>query len=126
MSVSVSTSCVHLGLFQQNAAVARRQNSEGASDGGAPSGGSGCVSVESEGEQGEEPGVRFRVAEEDQGAEGDRMRLHRRDTPHHLKNKRINNQPVSRDAFFISSLVSPHFHSPLTLYIWSRTFLKKF
>ena len=108
--VNISTSCVHLGLFQQNAAVARRQNSEGASDGGAPSGGSGCVSVESEGEQGEEPGVRFRVAEEDQGAEGDRMRLHRRDTPHHLKNKRINNQPVSRDASSISSLISPHFH----------------
>ena len=84
------------------------------------------MSVESEGEQGEEPGVRFRVAEEDQGAEGDRMRLHRRDTPHHLKNKRINNQPVSRDASFISSLVSPHFHSPLTLYIWSRTFFLKF
>ena len=96
--------------------MARRQNSEGASDGGAPSGGSGCVSVESEGEQGEqgeEPGVRFRVAEEDQGAEGDRMRLHRRDTPHHLKNKRINNQPVSRDAYFISSLVSLSF--PLTI-----------
>ena len=55
------------------------------------------MSVESEGEQGdeeeEETGVRFRV-EEEPGPEGDKMRLHRRDTPHHLKNKRINNQPV--------------------------------
>ena len=59
------------------------------------------MSVESEGEPGEqgeegeeeETGVRFRV-EDEAGPEGDKMRLHRRDTPHHLKNKRINNQPV--------------------------------
>ena len=94
-------------IFQQNAAAARRQNSEGASDGGAPSGGSGCVSVESEGEQGEqmdeeETGVRFRV-EEEPGPEGDKMRLHRRDTPHHLKNKRINNQPVSQESLVFKS-----------------------
>ena len=90
--------------IQQNAAAARRQNSEGASDGGAPSGGSGCVSVESEGEQveEEETGVRFRV-EEEPGPEGDKMRLHRRDTPHHLKNKRINSQPVSQERLVFES-----------------------
>ena len=107
--------------FQQNAAAARRQNSEGASDGGAPSGGSGCVSVESEGEQleeegEEETGVRFRV-EEEPGPEADKMRLHRRDTPHHLKNKRINNQPVRRHS--CTSTIREC--SCLALEFWSRT-----
>ena len=65
------------------------------------------MSVESEGEQGEqmedeETGVRFRV-EEEPGPEGDKMRLHRRDTPHHLKNKRINNQPVSQESLVFKS-----------------------
>ena len=63
------------------------------------------MSVESEGEQGEEgeeeeTGVRFRV-EEEAGPEGDKMRLHRRDTPHHLKNKRINSQPVRERSVLI-------------------------
>ncbi len=41
-----------------------------------------------------ERGVKFNVEEEDgypPGA-GEKQRLHRRDTPHHLKNKRINQQ----------------------------------
>ena len=78
--------------------VARRQNSVPSDPAG--SGGSGCVSVESEGEAAEadtdddheQTAVRFKVeAEEDAGGD-DKMRLHRRDTPHHLKNKRINQQ----------------------------------
>ena len=67
----------------------------------AGSGGSGCVSVESEGEHNEDSetedheqtAVRFKVEEE--GTGDDKMRLHRRDTPHHLKNKRINQQVSS-------------------------------
>ena len=50
-------------------------------------------------EDGDEDGggfVRFNVEGEEEAVEGDfgedRMRLHRRDTPHHLKNKRINQQ----------------------------------
>ena len=67
----------------------------------AGSGGSGCVSVESEGEQAdtdtddhEQTAVRFKVETEEDGAGDDKMRLHRRDTPHHLKNKRINQQVI--------------------------------
>lgn len=71
---------------------------------GAGSGGSGCVSVETAESQ-ETPdseveddldhetgggGVRFKV--DDEAGGDDKMRLHRRDTPHHLKNKRINQQ----------------------------------
>ena len=37
-----------------------------------------------------ESAVRFKV--DDDGSGEDKMRLHRRDTPHHLKNKRINQQ----------------------------------
>ena len=74
------------------------------------------MSVESEGEQGEqmeeeETGVRFRV-EEEPGPEGDKMRLHRRDTPHHLKNKRINNQPVSQESYLVFKSFDP--------YLWSN------
>lgn len=51
---------------------------------------------EDEGE--ESQGVRFlvsdRVPGEDPENEPERQRLHRRDTPHHLKNKRIHNQQV--------------------------------
>ena len=72
------------------------------------------MSVESEGEQveEEETGVRFRV-EEEPGPEGDKMRLHRRDTPHHLKNKRINSQPVSQER---ERLVFESFDP----YLWSN------
>ena len=40
-----------------------------------------------------EDGVRFSVDGVGEGVDSeDKMRLHRRDTPHHLKNKRINQQ----------------------------------
>ena len=41
-----------------------------------------------------ERGVKFNVDEEggDGSNAGEKQRLHRRDTPHHLKNKRINQQ----------------------------------
>ena len=40
-----------------------------------------------------EDGVRFSVDGVEEGVDReDKMRLHRRDTPHHLKNKRINQQ----------------------------------
>ncbi len=40
-----------------------------------------------------EDGVRFSVDGVGEGVDReDKMRLHRRDTPHHLKNKRINQQ----------------------------------
>ena len=55
-------------------------------------------SVESEGEddrdseehEAGDTAVRFKVEEGEAGE--DKMRLHRRDTPHHLKNKRVNQQ----------------------------------
>ena len=83
------------------ASHAGRQNSSAADTIGAGSGGSGCVSVEtaesqetpdSEGDDDldHEQQVKFMV-EDDKGGD-DKMRLHRRDTPHHLKNKRINQQ----------------------------------
>lgn len=47
-------------------------------------------------QESEQQGVRFlvsdRVPGEDPESEPERQRLHRRDTPHHLKNKRINQQ----------------------------------
>ena len=52
--------------------------------------------MESEGDQAdseednEQAAVRFKV--EDDPANDEKQRLHRRDTPHHLKNKRINQQ----------------------------------
>ena len=79
------------------ASLVRRQNSHPSDPGLAGSGGSGCVSVESEGEQAdseedqEGAAVRFQVDEEDPATD-EKQRLHRRDTPHHLKNKRINQQ----------------------------------
>jgi protein scribble len=49
-----------------------------------------------EDEEAEQQGVRFLVSDhvpgEDPEGEPERQRLHRRDTPHHLKNKRINQQ----------------------------------
>ena len=78
------------------ASLVRRQNSHPSDPGLAGSGGSGCVSVESEGEQGDseedqdQAAVRFKVDEDP--ANDEKQRLHRRDTPHHLKNKRINQQ----------------------------------
>ena len=88
----------------------RRQNSHPSDPGLAGSGGSGCVSVESEGEQAdseedtEGAAVRFQVDEDP--ANDEKQRLHRRDTPHHLKNKRINQQvfvsvPQCRQSFYL-------------------------
>ena len=54
-----------------------------------------CFSLIQEAEQ---QGVRFLVSDhvpgEDPEGEPERQRLHRRDTPHHLKNKRINQQQL--------------------------------
>ena len=89
----------HVG--RSGVSAAGRQNSNAVDAIGAGSGGSGCVSVETA-ESGETPDseaeddldheqqVKFLV-EDDKGGD-DKMRLHRRDTPHHLKNKRINQQ----------------------------------
>jgi len=81
---------------QLPASVARRQNSNPSDPGAGGSGGSGCVSRDSETEETdseedhEQTAVRFKVDEE--GVSDEKQRLHRRDTPHHLKNKRINQQ----------------------------------
>jgi len=80
---------------QLPAAVARRQNSNPSDPGAGGSGGSGCVSRDSEteetdSEEDRDTAVRFKVDEE--GVNDEKQRLHRRDTPHHLKNKRINQQ----------------------------------
>ena len=52
----------------------------------------------------EPQGVRFMVNDRFPGEdeEPEKQRLHRRDTPHHLKNKRINQQ-VKRGLFFPST-----------------------
>ena len=54
--------------------------------------------LQDEGDDEGAQGVRFlvsdRVPGEDPENEPERQRLHRRDTPHHLKNKRIHNQQV--------------------------------
>jgi len=78
--------------------AARRQNSNPSDPGAGGSGGSGCVSRESdasdEEHDHEQTAVRFNVEEEEEET-GDveldttAQRLHRRDTPHHLKNKRV-------------------------------------
>ena len=84
---------------QLPASVARRQNSNPSDPGAGGSGGSGCVSRDSETEETdseedhEQTAVRFKVDEE--GVSDEKQRLHRRDTPHHLKNKRINQQVKS-------------------------------
>eukprot|EP00092_Neocalanus_flemingeri_P002644 GFUD01002832.1.p1 GENE.GFUD01002832.1~~GFUD01002832.1.p1 ORF type:complete len:1969 (+),score=355.00 GFUD01002832.1:159-6065(+) len=81
---------------QLPASLARRQNSNPSDPGAGGSGGSGCVSRDSETEETdseedhEQTAVRFKVDEE--GGNDEKQRLHRRDTPHHLKNKRINQQ----------------------------------
>ena len=80
------------------ASVARRQNSNPSDPGAGGSGGSGCVSRDSETEETdseedhEQTAVRFKVDED--GVNEEKQRLHRRDTPHHLKNKRINQQVI--------------------------------
>ena len=81
--------------------AARRQNSNpsdpGAGSGASASGGSACVSRDSEDDEGDRLGaVRFDTEEDGGGGvDGEeKMRLHRRDTPHHLKNKRINQQVI--------------------------------
>ena len=85
---------------QLPAAVARRQNSNPSDPGAGGSGGSGCVSRDSETEETdseedhEQTAVRFKVDEE--GVNDEKQRLHRRDTPHHLKNKRINQQVIQQ------------------------------
>merc|ERR1719220_1334531 len=82
--------------------AARRQNSNPSDPGAGGSGGSGCVSRESEAsddeQDREQTAVRFNVDPEEEEEEEENgeaeldttaQRLHRRDTPHHLKNKRV-------------------------------------
>merc|ERR1719289_137615 len=95
--------------------AARRQNSNPSDPGAGSAGASACASRNSEEEEEEDDenledrrnddendgGVRFDVDGVAGGIVGDgdnndRQRLHRRDTPHHLKNKRINQQ-VDKD-----------------------------
>merc|ERR1719319_1485000 len=86
--------------------AARRQNSNPSDPGANGSGGSGGVSRDSEAESEEDheqTAVRFQVDGAENEEENDEagldttaQRLHRRDTPHHLKNKRVN-QSVDKE-----------------------------
>ena len=49
------------------------------------------------------------VGLEDGEGEPEKQRLHRRDTPHHLKNKRINQQQVRKSVEIQVNLVQRHF-----------------
>ena len=45
--------------------------------------------------------VENRIPGADEEEEPERQRLHRRDTPHHLKNKRINQQVLNSIQYFL-------------------------
>ena len=49
--------------------------------------------------------VENRIPGADEEEEPERQRLHRRDTPHHLKNKRINQQVLNSIQYFLFVVV---------------------
>ena len=49
--------------------------------------------------------VENRIPGADEEEEPERQRLHRRDTPHHLKNKRINQQVLNSIQYFLFRFV---------------------
>ena len=49
--------------------------------------------------------VENRIPGADEEEEPERQRLHRRDTPHHLKNKRINQQVLNSIQYFLVFVV---------------------